>query len=297
MTERRMVRDVIEATVTGLATLLTIFGGCYLIFSLAGWIAVQHFLQEFEQNIGGLSMKAESGTKPGDYIDAYLERRGKTQRWLAAATEYSPASINHAIKGRKKIDVALAEKLAEQLGEDPDYWLNIQRDSDRGVLTPPTPIPLSLDVSFPEISASGLQVNTQILHLMKHGELMIEGFEPSLLDTSYYFPNAEYIKTAEKSVEQLPSPLELPDRSRVRLQSSEHFHFPNYIYGTIELSGPLAEEGLIMTTPKTLRAGFEGYIVVTVMNITGEDLTFDKVYKFVNLQFHRLSNPADEISH
>ncbi len=68
---------------------------------------------------------------PGTILRAhYLEARGIGIGELAAAIEVSRKHLSQVVNGHKRVEPALAAKLAKVLGTTAQFWLNLQAAVD-----------------------------------------------------------------------------------------------------------------------------------------------------------------------
>lgn len=70
----------------------------------------------------------------GEYIERHvLDRLGITQKELADRLNVSRQRVNQIIKGKGNLSADLALRMADVVGETPQFWLKLQKALEKGV--------------------------------------------------------------------------------------------------------------------------------------------------------------------
>jgi len=73
---------------------------------------------------------------PGDILkEEFMAELGLSAGELANAVQVSPAQIEGIVRRETAITADMAARLSRYLGTSPDFWLDLQRNYDRGVAT------------------------------------------------------------------------------------------------------------------------------------------------------------------
>ncbi|MBO0935617.1 HigA family addiction module antidote protein [Fibrella sp. HMF5335] len=72
-------------------------------------------------------------THPGEMLSDELEARGMTQKELARAIEVSATFVSELVRGKKSVSLRIALKLETALAIDAEFWVNAQRNYNRGI--------------------------------------------------------------------------------------------------------------------------------------------------------------------
>ena len=73
---------------------------------------------------------------PGDILkEEFMAELGLSAGELANAVQVSPAQIEGIVRRETAVTADMAARLSRYLGTSPDFWLNLQRNYDRGVAT------------------------------------------------------------------------------------------------------------------------------------------------------------------
>ncbi|RSX58800.1 HigA family addiction module antitoxin [Bifidobacterium samirii] len=68
---------------------------------------------------------------PGEILrEEFMEPAGITGYRLAKAIGVSETAVGEIVKGKRRISVAMAHRLAAAFRTTPKFWLNLQRDWD-----------------------------------------------------------------------------------------------------------------------------------------------------------------------
>jgi len=68
---------------------------------------------------------------PGEVLrDRFLSSESATQDQLAKALQVSRFSVNQIVNGRRAVTAEMALRLATVTSTTPEFWLNLQRNSD-----------------------------------------------------------------------------------------------------------------------------------------------------------------------
>ena len=81
--------------------------------------------------------KKDTSPIPKNHIEQLLERNGKHANWLADEIGVSPAHISRMINSQSRIQPAMAKKIGDVLGVDPDKVVDFQfgrKSSDPALL-------------------------------------------------------------------------------------------------------------------------------------------------------------------
>ena len=63
---------------------------------------------------------------PGDFLREILDELRLTQAVFAKAIGISPMRLSRLLKGQKPVTEKLALRVGRELGQTPQYWLNLQ---------------------------------------------------------------------------------------------------------------------------------------------------------------------------
>lgn len=75
-------------------------------------------------------METNYAVHPGAILQETLTDTGMTQRELSQKTGISTTIINELIKGKRSMNVGMAQKLEEQLGLPATFWMDVQAKFD-----------------------------------------------------------------------------------------------------------------------------------------------------------------------
>jgi antitoxin HigA-1 len=78
-----------------------------------------------------LMTKRKPATVGEILTEEFMEPMGLTQSALAQAMGVQRKHVNELCNGRRTVTAATALILARVFGNSPDFWLNVQRRSDR----------------------------------------------------------------------------------------------------------------------------------------------------------------------
>lgn len=67
---------------------------------------------------------------PGELLRETLDELGLTQTAFAEALGVSPMRVSHLLRGERPVTAELALRLARALGQNAQYWLNLQTAFD-----------------------------------------------------------------------------------------------------------------------------------------------------------------------
>ncbi len=72
-------------------------------------------------------------THPGEMLADELEARTLTQKELARVIGVSATFVSELIRGKKSVSLRIALKLEAALGVEAEFWVNAQRNYNRGI--------------------------------------------------------------------------------------------------------------------------------------------------------------------
>ena len=74
--------------------------------------------------------KRLSPVHPGAFLTELLKELSISQAQLARALGVSTMRVSHLVKGKRPVTAEMALRLAQFLGQSPQYWLNLQSRYD-----------------------------------------------------------------------------------------------------------------------------------------------------------------------
>lgn len=238
------------------------------------------------------SDESGDGTVVGKYILSKLREKGQTQTAFCAEAQQNRGVFSHILHGRRRIDVGWARVLAEHLGESPQYWLDLQRDEDLGVLKLPS------DSSSHTIAAAsvsgGVLCDQDIERLVASGELITDEFDEQRLRGASYDCRPGFVVSNERYFADLDprNGYEVPASGAARLRTLEFFEIPMNVAANFGPTGELSKIGLSMEAGHHVHPGYAGHLTVTLRNHTSEPIRIFRDDRFLSVRFLALSGVA-----
>lgn len=239
-----------------------------------------------------MAEKEQQGpTVLGEHILHHCSLAGLNQTTLAAETNLSRGVINHLIHGRQKISTTIAGKLAECFDNEAKFWLNLQRDFELGELQPPER-PRAAGVAQSHKS-TGVLSDKSILKWIEDEELSIEEFDQTRLQPASYDAHAHFQLGPAGRYIPIKKKLTIPGRGYARVKTLEHFLLSKNLSGHFGASSILGERGLMLSSGGHIHPGYDGFIMVTVINFTDEPAYITTEDRFLSVSFQHVDQTPE----
>lgn len=206
-------------------------------------------------------------TTPAEAISSYMKEHGWTQQELADKLEVSRQTANYLINGRNSLTGKMMLRLAKLTDLPVEYWHELQAQQNASTSETSSGTPQkSFSRPFP-----GKLIDREIRTALSTGDLVIDGFDPDNLGSTFYTLHVgQNILGSDDSL-QTQDFSTLREKVLYTIETLESIQLPDQMEARIELLTDLGSEGLILNGGSTIEAGHEGSIEVPLLKIFGDE--------------------------